>query len=90
MSLPHTGKFEAKADVWTMSFDGDNWTGTGPGFEDGILPRLIEETPWHQGTHITCSEVATDVLNQIFSEGWTEIYSEDDGWDFEMPPGAID
>lgn len=90
MSLPHTGRFEAKADVWTMSFDGDNWTGTGPGFEDGILPRLKRRTPWYQGTHITCSEVATDVLNKVFPEGWTKIYSEDDAWDFDLPPGAKD
>lgn len=90
MSLPHTGRFEDKADVWTMSFDGDNWTGTGPGFEDGILPRLMRRTPWYQGTHLTCSEVATDVLNKVFPEGWTKIYSEDDAWDFDLPPDAKD
>jgi len=90
MSLPHTGKFEAKADVWTMSFDGDNWTGTGPGFEDGILPILKRRTPWHQGTHITCDTVATRVLNEAFPEGWTKTYSKNDTWDFEMPPGAKD
>ena len=90
MSLPATGKFEAKARSWTFSFDGVIWTGTGPRFEEIILPMLAEETPWHQGTHITCSEVATDVLNKVFPEGWTKIYSKNDSWDYELPPGMKD
>ena len=71
-----------------MAFDGDKWTGTGPRFDAVILPKLTDEPPWHQGTHITRSEVATDVLNQVFPEGWTKIYSNNDAWDFEMNPRA--
>ena len=66
MTPPHTIKFEAKADVWTIAFDGVTWSGTGPGFEDYILPMLTDETPWHQGTHIFVDSVAKRVLDRVF------------------------
>jgi len=85
MSLPHTGQFEAKASPWTINYDGDNWTGTGPGFEDFILPRLVRKTPYYKHTHSTCDTVATHVLNDLFPEGWTKIYSQGDAREYKVP-----
>jgi hypothetical protein len=51
-------------------------------------PRLT--APCHQGTHITCSEVAKDVLNKKYSPKAGRKYSKNDAWDFEPPPGAKD
>jgi len=90
MSLPHTGIFEAKAGVWTIRFDGDNWTGSGQGFEEHILPRLVRKTPYYQHTHSTCETVATNVLDYLFPAGWTKTYSRSDTWEHEMPPGMKD
>lgn len=85
MTPPYTTKFEAKADVWTLAFDGVTWSGTGPGFEDYILPMLTDETPWHQGTHIFVDSVAKRVLDRVFPEGWTKISSYRGELD-ELPP----
>jgi hypothetical protein len=87
MTPPYTSKFEATADVWTFAFDGVTWTGTGPGFEDGILPRLTRRTPYHQRTHYTVDRVATLVLNDTFPEGWTKTASYRGELNEAPPPG---
>ena len=92
MSIPQTGQFEAKADVWSLFFDGNNWTGDGPGFEEFILPRLQSKTSRYKHTHSTCDTVATRVLNELFPEGWTKIYSRSDPSTYKgrPPPGWTD
>lgn len=90
MSLPHTGKFEAQAGDWTICFDGDNWTGSGPGFED---IRLILELRTRRlpRTHYSCSDIAERVLNPIFGGNWKLIHRENDTWQYpRLPPGMKD
>lgn len=92
MSLPRTGKFVAQARSWTICFDGDNWTGTGPGFEKGILPSLERRTRRLPRTHYSCSNIAERVLDGIFGVGgWEQIHSENDAWkNPTLPPGMKD
>lgn len=86
MGLPRTGKFVAQARSWTICFDGDNRTGDGPGFEEFILPRLQSKRPRYKHTHSTCDTVATRVLNELFPEGWTKIYSCSDPQTYKGRP----
>lgn len=91
MSLPQTGIFTAQADVWTLHFDGDNWTGSGPGFERGILPMLERTMRRLPRTHYSCSDIAKRVLNDVFPEGWIQIHSKNDTWERpDLPPGMKD
>jgi hypothetical protein len=91
MSLPHTGKFVAEVRAWTICFDGDNWTGSGPGFEKGILPMLERTMRRLPRTHYSCSDIATRVLNDIFGGNWKQIHSKNDTWQYpDLPPGMKD
>ncbi len=90
MSLPTTGKFDAKAGHFTLSFDGRTWTGSGEGFEELFLPLLSTVTPRYQGNHLTVREVATRVLDNVFGESWTQTACLIDHWHDALKPGEID
>lgn len=84
MSLPQTGQFEAEARSWKLFFDGNTWTGTGPGIEH-IISRLNFKTPDYKNTHSTCDTVATRLLDDFFPAGWTKICSHGDPPTYKGP-----
>jgi|GEM_PF-2443180 len=90
MSLPTTGLYKAQLAHWTLSFDGEVWSGDGADFDEMVGPALASETPRHRGNHRTVDVVAAAVLDKLWPGHWREISCEVDGWKETLDPEAVD
>jgi hypothetical protein len=85
VSLPHTGKLNARIDGGEYRFDGAAWDGPDP----DLVSSLNKITARAPKQHFNVRELAGYVLCSASVAG--EILTwEADQWKEELPPGAVD
>jgi hypothetical protein len=80
MSLPSSGKLQARILGDSVEFDGKTWTGDDP----FTVELLNAQTPSHTGHHITIEIAGPRILADVASE-WEILSVEHDAWDESLP-----
>jgi hypothetical protein len=87
MSVPHTGKLEARIKGHLCQFNGNVWTTPDPELT-ALLNAARHGSPV---THYSIDELARCILHKADLEPVSEIlWFKGDSWTPELPPGAID
>lgn len=80
MSLPSTGKLQARILGDLVEFDGEMWTGVDP----FTVELLNAQTPCHTGHHVTIDLAGPRILADVSSD-WEVLSVEPDEWGELLP-----